>query len=266
LRIAFCTVIRDEADYLPEWLAFQKLIGFDAGIIYNNASVDGTAEILATFGRTQELIVIDWPATDMFFQMRAFDDCVARFAKDFDWIAFIDIDEFIIKRSHKSLRDLLATQSRTTAGIAINWAMYGSSGHKEMPKLLTIEAFTHRAERSFGPARLVKSIVRPGLTKRCTYPHTFDVEGDYVGPNGELVEWGNPGRIANYPDYGDFSINHYFTKSFGQWLKKLQRGYRTRKRTEDEFHYYDRNEVEDRAACIYADALRRELEKLGYRL
>jgi len=264
LRIAFCTVIRDEADYLPEWLIFQRLIGFDAGIIYNNLSVDGTADILANFGRSQELITIDWPATDMFFQMRAYDDCIARFAKDFDWIAFIDIDEFIIKRNHKSLRDLLATQRSTTAGIAINWAMFGSSGHKETPQQLTIEAFTQRADRNFGPARLVKSIVRPGLTRQCTYPHTFDVDGDYVGPSGEPVEWGNPGRIANYPDYSDFSVNHYFTKSFQQWQKKLQRGYRTRKRSEDEFLYYDRNEIEDRSACTYADALRRELEKLGF--
>ncbi|WP_181900475.1 glycosyltransferase family 2 protein [Paracoccus thiocyanatus] len=40
------TTVKDEAPYLVEWIAYQKLLGFDEIVITSNDSTDGTDEIL----------------------------------------------------------------------------------------------------------------------------------------------------------------------------------------------------------------------------
>ena len=49
-RIAV-SCVKDEAPYLVEWIAYQRLIGFDHVIIAANDSTDGTNEILSALQR-----------------------------------------------------------------------------------------------------------------------------------------------------------------------------------------------------------------------
>jgi hypothetical protein len=49
MRAAVCLFVRDEERDIAEWLAFQFAVGFDAVILYDNGSVDRTAEIAQRF-------------------------------------------------------------------------------------------------------------------------------------------------------------------------------------------------------------------------
>ena len=45
--LAACTIYRDDADYLPEWIEFHRLVGVERFFLYDNGSTDDHLEVLA---------------------------------------------------------------------------------------------------------------------------------------------------------------------------------------------------------------------------
>ena len=46
MKSAICMIVRDEARDILEWIAFHARAGFDAQVIFDNGSTDGTAELI----------------------------------------------------------------------------------------------------------------------------------------------------------------------------------------------------------------------------
>jgi len=76
--------------------------------------------------------------TQDFFRMSsqwwAYNDCATRFAHRHRWLAFIDVDEFVVLHD-ATAPDINAFMARYEAygGLALNWLIFGSSGHKKRP-------------------------------------------------------------------------------------------------------------------------------------
>jgi hypothetical protein len=51
-----CTVLRNEAKYVPEWVAFHLLLGATKVVIYNDNSTDALREAAAPFGESVAVI------------------------------------------------------------------------------------------------------------------------------------------------------------------------------------------------------------------
>lgn len=70
-------------------------------------------------------------------QWWAYNDCVSRFRHRHRWLAFIDADEFIVLHdAGPSLRHQLPSfleRYDEHGGLAINWVVFGSSGHAARP-------------------------------------------------------------------------------------------------------------------------------------
>jgi hypothetical protein len=75
--------------------------------------------------------------------------------------------------------------------VALNWALYGSSGHVSAAPGLVLERFRRRGRRDYPIHRHVKTMVR---ADRCagpgSNPHAFALTGGrYVTSLGDDVEW-----------------------------------------------------------------------------
>ena len=46
MKINVCSIIKNEAPYLLEWVLFHKLIGVDKFVLYDDYSTDNTKEVL----------------------------------------------------------------------------------------------------------------------------------------------------------------------------------------------------------------------------
>jgi|ERR1700691_446076 len=262
MRVAVCLCVKNEERDLVEWLTYQDAIGFNTVITYDNESTDGTSAILHAVSAVQDVRIVPWERKDGSPQMDAYRDCLAQFGSEFDWIAFIDSDEFIVPGESSGLIDMLTELSHHDA-VVMPWAMFGSSGYRTRPNGLTIESFTRRASDDFGPARHVKSIVRPASVKDVINPHVFDGAWSTVTPDGATARWEFPGLLAGRPNYYLTHVNHYFTKSAQQWNEKVRRGYAwCEARPVREFEEYDRNEVEDLSATRYVDAVKERMGKV----
>jgi glycosyltransferase involved in cell wall biosynthesis len=275
MKSAVCLIVRNEARDIGEWIAYHGAIGFDTQIIFNNCSDDGTGPILASASRFYDLRLHDWKDSTAQFQTSAYDAALKAYRQEFDWMAFIDSDEFLVINDNRKVNDFLAAYE-PWSGIALPWAVYGANGHEDFPDKLVIESFTRRAGADFFPARHTKTILRPGFARATLNPHCFDLDGNragsYCDPLGRTIAWHPapehggvlPGFVADPPDYSVARINHYFTRSRAHWLEKLRRGYRgdLAIRKMAEFDEYNRNDIDDPIATRAAAAVRAGLARI----
>src|SRR5487761_1966786 len=120
-----CAMFRDDARYLPEWVAYHHAIGFDRFVLYDNASTDGGADLLRRFPLADRVTVIQWPQPQG--QLPAYRHFIDIFAPAYAWAAFIDVDEFILPLGGASLQDTLRRCDQSSA-ILVNGRVFGPAG------------------------------------------------------------------------------------------------------------------------------------------
>jgi hypothetical protein len=220
-KIAICAIFKDEAPYLLEWIAFHRMIGVDLFVLYDNGSTDGGANLIRQSSFVRNVTIIDWP--DRPGQLSAYRHFHANYASAFTWVAFIDIDEFIVPVDAGSIRGiLLSAIYEPYADVLLNWQIFGPSEHAARPSGLIIENFTRRFPDHAEANRHVKSLVRPkDLLRVGSTPHIFDCARPTCNARGETAV-----SHAMQPTVccDVMVINHYFTKSAEEWLFKRQRG------------------------------------------
>ncbi len=275
MKSAVCLIVRNEARDIAEWMAYHKVAGFDTQIIFDNRSDDGTTDIIKAAATELDIRFHHWPHSGPDSQVAAYEAACAAYKLEFDWIAFVDSDEFVVIAG-ETVNAYLA-RFEGWSGVALNWAIYGSDGHTEFPPGLVLESFTRRARPDFFPTRHVKSIVRPGFVARCLNPHCFDLRGNHLGsyatPKQKPMHWWPapelggilPGVALDVPDYGTARVNHYFTRSRAHWLAKLKRGYPSdiAIRKLAEFDEYDRNDAVDAMDQAVIEAVRASAKRIA---
>ena len=107
-------------------------------------------------------------------------------------------------------------------GLAVNWMVFGSSGHVSRPNGTVLSSYTKCA-----PSATVKSIVVTEHTLSASpNPHWFHYKHGYhaVNERGDKVDaWAN-----DPPTVSHIYINHYATKSLEDFQRKMKRGSATR--------------------------------------
>ena len=105
----------------------------------------------------------DWPLFPG--QGEAYEHCLREHGRQSRWIAFIDLDEFLFSPTGKPLPEVLPDYEQWPA-VAVNWATFGTSGHRTPPPGLTIENYLRRAADQTETKEYVKCIVDPSRTRR----------------------------------------------------------------------------------------------------
>lgn len=260
MKIACCLMVRNESNVIREWIAYHHLLGFDGFIIVNHKSTDDTADLALSAQSFTTVNVVDELRDPPGLQPKVYMSVVERFKDEYDWVSFIDADEFIASPTEDSIRPML--QSDDVAGVAIPWMIFGSSGLEERTEKLVVEDFTQCSKTDFGPNRHTKSIVRPKAVQSCPNAHCFKLDGKYITPDGADVEWSQLGLLKAYPNNSLWQVNHYYTRSRADWARRIERGQLGMwKRTWKEFDSYDRNERTDLSAVRRAPEVRSVLSR-----
>jgi len=232
--------MKNEAPNIFKWVAYLQSIGFDNFLIYTNDCSDHTDDIL---NRLQALGIVQhrdnskWKGNSP--QQYALNQALKEdVIKQAEWIAHIDVDEFIsINVGDGTLDDLFAAVPDAT-NIAMTWRLFGHNGVTEYEDKPVIAQFDHAAPRY------------------CPKPHTvwgfktmFRNNGAYAKischrPNKlhdearNTVKWVNGSGQPMKSDYADrgwrsdvksigydlVQLNHYALRSLDSFLIKRQRG------------------------------------------
>lgn len=236
-----CCIALNEHKYINEWINYHLKLGFSNIYIYDNSNDNN----MYYLHNNDNIIVLHLPGRRR--QYNAYIHFFMTFGKYHKWCAVLDCDEFIVLHKHKNIVDFLQ-QYLQNGALSINLYIFGSNGHKTYTENLVLERFTKR-EKNVN--KHIKYIVCCENFAGCYNPHfpllnngtvIKDVHGNIVsGPFNEL------------DDNSICQINHYFGKSYEEYLIKQKRGCADNDyiRSISEFYDNDLNEIEDLTALNF---------------
>jgi len=234
MKVALVCIAKDEDHYIKEWVDYHKKLGFDKIFIYQNfwrCSLEDDILEKIEFD-------IEYP------QMRAYNEFILKYREEYDWVAFLDVDEFIVLKKHRNIKHLIDNYGNYGAAIGINWVFFGDNGldKVENGNYSVIERFT---KRQIGVDKHIKSIVN---LKYGNYmePHN---------PNANIVDTNLHLFVGPWNEKGDdnwVQINHYFCKTREEFHHKIQKGGPNgTAKSWGSFDAYNKNDIEDLTALNF---------------
>lgn len=241
--LSICAIAKDEGRYFKEWIEWHRNLGVEKFYIYDNESTDDTRAVLEPYIEAGLVDHKYWPGYRK--QIAAYDDCMDKHRFDSRWIAFIDLDEFIVPLKDASIADFLK-RMESFAAVEINWLVYGSGGEQNAGPEPVMQRFRHHAHPSHPLNRYVKSIVNP----RKVYAMIGCHEATRISGYAADAE-GNP--VTRHfrqrePLLDTIRINHYAVKSREEFVEKQRRGRasgRQRSVKDEYFSRYDLNDIKE---------------------
>lgn len=255
------SIMKNEGEYLAEWLQYYIDRGVTKFILYDNESTDNTKEIISKF---QKKITIEYHYLPGRSQQKvAYDDAVNRYRTEHVWLLTVDVDEFLFSVGNLDILQWLDKLPRNVSQVLVGWRIYGSNQHITRPEGLVIQNYVRRAKDTY--ISDYKSIIKPDMTVRARNPHIFDTIGKTINTSNER-QWYYPyeslvGSVAAPKDR--FVINHYYNKSLADYKAKIKKGdaFDIKKQTRNmtNFTKQDRNDVLDESMNVLGDHILTEL-------
>ncbi len=259
-------IVRNEATHIAEWARFHHIAGVRQFIVYDNGCTDRTIEILRDVLPADALRVMPWDqklrdrrsGAEIHNQVLAYAHALRNFGGEFRWLAFIDVDEFLVPKVAEDLPAALATLSEHPH-VSLPWHMFGRNGHTDTPDGGVVANYLHRADpRRARHSLNWKCIVDPSRVTAVRV-HGFSTDGQDVGVNdvGLLATHKDRQNAAFYSNAA-IQLNHYYTRADAELQAKINRG--SNKTVAAQKHLrrvmrivneIERDTVEDRAAVNY---------------
>ncbi len=218
-ELGIVTMFRDEANYLKEWIEYHRMLGVDHFLLYNDRSQDNWSEVLEPYINSNLVEVISWDkneSTPLFpvWQIMAYKDGLRRSEGNTKWLAFIDIDEFILPKKNKTILECLNQYFPSASGVYICWRNFGTGGVYLAPDEPILTQLTSCSD-PFHPSNASgKSIVKVDevLIDQIWFPHHLVLKegGQYYNGSGEPLYF-NGGDLQVSPTHTSdfFQVNHY---------------------------------------------------------
>jgi hypothetical protein len=254
-------MVRNEAPYLLEWIAYYRVLGFGQITIYDNCSNDASARILHALSKAGVINAVYWKDRHR-KQARAYEQAARRLRPYVEWCLYADIDEFLVLDPGLHLEDLVPPQ-REVVAVLICWRMFSSSGQFNRGTDLVMERFTKASPTN---ARIVKSLVRIAALRRMTVHMPKAAHGErMVDVEGRTVQVKRSNSVTQ-PSTGRARLNHYKNRSWEEFQCKRARGIGSAREgmliSEDKFHRWNGPEVELTDILRLAPAVKEEVARL----
>jgi|688.fasta_scaffold455690_2 hypothetical protein len=212
--------IKDEARYIPEFIEFHLLQGFDYFIFYDNKSTDNLNEVISPYIE-DGLVEIRYYPDDLkssknFWLMN---HCIQEQKGKTKWLHFHALDERLYCPSGENLVEFLK-QYDNYGGLSVGWILFNSNNHISRPDGLMIDNFT---QSSNDPNCHIKTIIQPDKTiTTIGTPHNFIFDKtSAVDENFNIVTSSfNPRHYS----LNKILLHHYYTLSREEFDIKQNKG------------------------------------------
>jgi hypothetical protein len=246
-KFGVVTMMRNEAPYLLEWIAYHRLLGFGQITIYDNESNDASPRILGPLARAGIINAVYWRDRPT-KQDRAFTHAGRRLRRLVEWCLFIDLDEFLVLKPGLSLDDLLPKESEVSA-LAICWRVFGSSGLRNRGTEPVMERFLKAGTQD---SRVVKTMARLRDVSIMSVHLPRFIKGRVTDLEGRTLERVHGNSIEWQTD-GPARLHHYQNRSWEEFECKRARGFGAAVGHFIRPEYFDRTGT---GAAVVDDALR----------
>lgn len=231
---SICAIAKYENDYIAEWVRYHINLGFDHIYIYDNNEVDGERIEDAIPADLKEKISVLDVRGKKYMQKIVYNECYRTY--DFDWCAFIDIDEFITfnpKSGYTNIKQFLQDRDAFDA-VHLNWMCYGDNGMVRKKEGGVVERFKEPIKPldfafgyDFPQNNHIKSILKKGLdVDWCK--DTDDWDSNPHTPYGKMKICNENGNLVTNSPFHEYSleiayIRHYYSKTIEEYTCKMLR-------------------------------------------
>lgn len=232
--------MKNEAPYIIEWIAYHRAIGVDNFIIYTNGCDDTTDNVL---GRLQDMGILqhrnneNWKGNSP--QQHALNNAIKEpIIRNAEWIAHIDVDEFMnVRTGNGTLDDLFAAVPNAT-NFAMTWRLFGHNGVAQFKDDLVIDQFDMCAPKYcpkphtvWGYKTMFHNIgayAKISCHRPTKLSKNFENKVKWVNGSGhdmtqDAAHGGWRSSKSNI-GYDLLQLNHYALRSAESFLIKRQRG------------------------------------------
>ena len=227
MKVCICAIAKNENNYIREWVEWHKNIGISKIFLYDNNDMDGERfeDVINDYIESNfvEVISLLRGVSTGNRQSNAYIDCYKNKCLDYDWCAFIDIDEFINTNGEDISAILSDNIYLKYNAIRLYYKMYKDDN------IITINNCYNVKKRfkSFYISNYGKSIIKTNLNINFIAPHgsreaepSCDELGNYVTYLSDCSKISN-----NIPTFNKMWIDHYSFKSLEEYINKMNRGY-----------------------------------------
>lgn len=235
---AVAACMKNEGQFLLEWVAYYRSIGFDRVFLITNDCSDGTDDMADRLSELDDVIHIRnafEPGSSA--QIAGMAAALAHPAmSDVEWLLHCDADEFLdVTCGDESVDALISTVGTPCDAIAICWRHAGSEGRTRWERGSVIATHRHFARRPTPTLAMHKTLFRPdrfisaidhmpkGPKGRITLRNTagarmnprslkHPTRSRYRGQEPDAITWENA------------SLIHYATRSEDLFVLKNVRG------------------------------------------
>ncbi len=228
MKIAVVVMVKDEAEDILPWLCWYIDLGVNTIFFFDDSSSDGTKHIAQAVGKIADVRVSSFERSIDFYairQRKCYKEILINHADEFDWIGFLDADEYLRLPSGQNLAEFL-DRSDLVGAVAINWCNYGSGGNVLKPHMPAFWAYNQHYHKSKMENRHVKSFLRPKCwTGEWFNVHFFDVDPFlYDDVNGGTVAWSSiRGITAEEPVWDGGRVMHYQCRSMEHFVERVRK-------------------------------------------
>jgi len=225
-KIALCTIAKKENRYIKYFVEFYKKLGYNHIYFYDNnepgdESIDDI-QIVKEGIKEGFITIINYKKKIRSVVTRSYYDCYERFNLEYDWISFIDVDEYLIlKPNGSTIQEFLDNpRFNNCDNVKFNWRVFTDNDQLDFEDRPLMERFPIETNYKF-ENRHVKSTVRGKLNyknlKKNYSPHSIWSNIKACSSSGKKTD----GKYFILPPDLEFaSLNHYVTKSVKEFFYK----------------------------------------------
>ena len=231
-KLSICSIFRDEEPFLLEWIDYHRAMGCERFYLFNDsaspATRSKTAAILLEdyirdgivelqyrdecYGYNREDLFLSGKRNHIGFQFRAYQDTCHRLAGQSEWVALLDLDEYVRPMKHPVFTTVLDETATDCGGLFINWICFGTAGKSIERGSSILTQLNRRSDNDDPENKQGKCIVRPEVFDKIHYVHYARLlpAFHYCNGNNQVMVW--EGNSLLHPDFAiDNAVLYHYT-------------------------------------------------------
>ena len=222
--VGICSIGRQENLYAKEFVEYYLNLGIKKIIIYDNNEINGEKfeDVLKQYIINEKVEIIDIHGFES-AQFPSYMDCYKKYRNKFDFLLFLDFDEFVKIEKDIDINEYLYNKKfKKCETILLNWIIYGDNNLVKYDNRTMIERFTKPISSNWKKG---KSIVRTNI------PNLIISSTHMIGINTKYFCDSNGNRLFpksffefEVPNKPQAYIKHFYTKTAEEFCNKINKG------------------------------------------
>ena len=221
-KVLLCCIGKLENLYIREFVEYHKDLGFDNICLYDNNDPYGEhfEDVIGDYIKSGYVILKDVRGKKL-AQMPSYTQCYNEYKDKYDWIAFIDIDEFIHLDNGETIKSFLSKDIFNINGVncvRLTWKQFDDSGILKPNGDYSVKKF-----KTFLPLKQRDCCQTKPIIKTCLDNIEFtSAHGPVKDPRVKCVntagELCNNAITNNKPTWENACLNHYRFKTIEEFV------------------------------------------------